>query len=373
MSPFPRSAYRPLTRYSPDRRPIEVDLSDNTSRWGPHPDVLAAVQAAGAQDLVLYPPVYADRLRAAVSRAFGVPEEAVATGCGSDDLLDSAFRAICEPGEAVRFLPPTFSMVEIFAQMNALEVEPVMQAAPVAELEGDAEASPGGDALIDALLAGSPGLVYLCRPNNPTGEVQPMRWVERLVERAEAQGTVLLVDEAYADYLDPGTPGLLERAASSKRLVVLRTMSKAWGMAGLRVGFAVGAPEVILEIEKSRGPYKVNRVAETAAVAGLEDASGWIPGVVEAARKGRGALIEALATRGLAPLPSGGNFVLLPLPAGARTVPVTAGLRERGVAVRPFPALELPGLDEPVDCIRISVGPPAELDRFLNALDEVLT
>ncbi|TVP76594.1 MAG: histidinol-phosphate aminotransferase family protein [Gemmatimonadales bacterium] len=369
MSPFPREAYRPLVRYSPDRRPVDVDLSDNTSRWGPHPDVLETIRQAAPEDLVLYPPVYADRLREAVARRFGVSVDAVATGCGSDDLLDSAFRAVCEPGEAVRYLPPTFSMIEIFARMNALEAEPVEQAAPVAELVAEAG---GGEALIDAMVEGAPGLVYLCRPNNPTGEVQPAGWVHALADACEARGIVLLVDEAYADYLPPDTPDLLERAAGSSRIVVLRTLSKAWGMAGLRVGIAVGAPEVILEIEKSRGPYKVNRLAEAGAVAGLEDASDWVPGVTAAAREGREALAVELRERGLDPLPSGGNFVLLPLPGGATTDGVTAGLRERGVAVRPFGGLELPGHRAPTDCIRISVGPPAEMNRFLTALDEVL-
>lgn len=371
MSPFPREVYRPLVRYSPDRRPVAVDLSDNTSRWGPHPDVMEAVRGARPDDLVLYPPVYADRLREAVARRFGVPVDAVATGCGSDDLLDSAFRAVCEPGEAVSYLPPTFSMIEIFARMNALEARAVPQPAPIAAMDDAA-----GDALIDALLEGDPGLVYLCRPNNPTGEVQPAAWVRRLMAAVEEGGAVLLLDEAYADYLPEGDDGgsndLLAEAAGSRRTVVLRTLSKSFGMAGLRVGFAVGAPEVVLEIEKSRGPYKVNRLAETAAVAGLGDATGWLPGVIEAARESRQGLVDALEDRGLAPLPSGGNFVLLPLPPELDTGPVTAALRERGVAVRPFPALHLPGHDDAVDCIRISCGPPHEMERFLAALDEVL-
>ncbi|TVP54651.1 MAG: histidinol-phosphate aminotransferase family protein [Gemmatimonadales bacterium] len=356
MSPFPREAYLPLTPYAPDRRPIEIDLSDNTNRWGAHPDALAVVREADPDELIRYPSVYADALRDAIARRHGVPGSAVATGCGSDDLLDSGFRAICEPGERVAFIPPTFSMIEIFAQMNALEAVPV----------GDGVGSlPTPAELIEAVGGpGSRGLIYLCRPNNPTGEVQPRAWVDALIDEVGPRGPVIFIDEAYADYADES---FLERAAGSERVVVLRTLSKVYGLAGLRVGFAVGAPQVIAEIEKSRGPYKVNRLAERAAVAALDDADGWIPTIVRQTREERAYLMQALTDRGLRPLDSGANFILVPLADGQDTHTVTAGLREGGVAVRPFPAL--PGLG---DCIRVSIGPREELDRFLAELDPIL-
>lgn len=368
MSPFPRETYRPLTPYAPDRRPIAVDLSDNTNRWGAHPAALRAVREADPEELLRYPPVYADRLRAAVARRFGVPEEAVATGCGSDDLLDSAFRAAGEPGEGVAFIPPTFSMIEIFARMNGMAPLPRPQPR-------------NGSPSPEALLEGNPALVYLCRPNNPTGEVQPLEWVEELVAAGGPDGPVILLDEAYAEFMDE--PSFLERAVDTSRVVVLRTLSKVYGLAGLRVGFAVGAPEVVQEMEKSRGPYKVNRLGEAAAVAALEDAEGWVPGIVENVRAGRAALMRELLTRGFTPLPSGANFVCVPLegdgPGGRgdtgpvfgdlspTATAVTAALRERGVAVRPFPAL--PGVGE---AIRVSIGPPEEMACFLRALDGIL-
>jgi len=347
VTPFPREAYRPLTRYAPDRRPIEVDLSDNTSRWGAHPAALRAIREARDEDLTRYPSVYADDLRAAVVRRFGVPESSVATGCGSDDLLDSIFRAAGEPGEGVAYLPPTFSMVEIFARMNGMEP---LSVAPAPGLEPE------------RLLEGRPALVYLCRPNNPTGEVLPRSWVERLLEAVGGDGPIVLLDEAYADF---GEDDFLAEAAASTRLVVVRTLSKAYGLAGLRAGFAVGPADVVAEIEKSRGPYKVNRLAERAAVAALDDREGWVPRVVGELRAERDRLLAALRTRGLSPLPSGANFLLLPLGEGSAPE-TTAALRDRGIAVRPFPAL--PGIG---DAIRISVGPSHETDRFLDALDEV--
>lgn len=370
MSPFPRNAYRPLTPYRPDRRPIEVDLSDNTNRWGTHPGALAAVRTADPEELLRYPPVYADRLRAAVAARFGVPLEAVATGCGSDDLLDSAFRAAADPGESIRFIPPTFSMIEIFATMNGLVPRPLDRAAP------RSPSAPFGPLPDPGLLLdteeGTPAIVYLCRPNNPTGEVLPRPWIETLLDQAGPTGPVVLLDEAYADFMEPdeGPDDLLRLAATSDRLVVLRTLSKAFGLAGLRVGFAVGAPEVIREIEKSRGPYKVNRLAEAAAVLALDDREGWIPETLAAARAERTHLARALVERGLAPLPSGANFLLVPTEGigAGDAASVTAKLREAGVAVRPFPSL--PGFG---DAVRVTLGPRHETDRFLAALDTLLT
>ena len=353
MTPFPRAAYVPLTRYAPDRRPVEVDLSDNTSRFGAHPAVLRAIRSATDEDLTRYPAVYADALRSAVAERYGVPVENVTTGCGSDDLLDSAFRAAGEPGESISYATPTFSMVEIFARMNGM----VPRAVPEKARDGGAAIEP------EALLESSPALVYVCRPNNPTGQSRPRAWVETLLEAAGPSGPIVLLDEAYADFAEDD---FLREAAGSRRLLVVRTLSKAFGMAGLRVGFAVGPAEVIFEVEKSRGPYKVTRLSERAAGAALRDEEGWVPNVVAEVRSERTRLLRELERRGLSPLPSEANFILLPL-AGISSMDATAALRSRGVAVRPF--ANLPGIG---DTIRISIGPAREIDRFLEALGEVL-
>jgi len=345
VSAFPRPAYAPLTPYAPDRRPVPVDLSDNTSRWGIHPGAWKVLTGTDPEAVLRYPSVYADGLKAAVAHRYGVPQDAVSTGCGSDDLLDSLFRAVAEPGGKIVYLPPTFSMVEIFARMNALEATPV-------QAHGEL---PDPEQLVDAV--GSNGLLYLCRPNNPTGEQAPRAWVEAVLDRAEARGTVTLIDEAYADY---GGDSFLLEAAASQRIVVVRTLSKLYGLAGLRIGFAVGAPDVILELEKSRGPYKVNRVAEAAGIAALEDAEGWVAPTLTATLDARHLLERGLRARGYKPLPSAANFVLVPVPDA---VHLTGHLRAHGVAVRPFPALPELG-----DTIRVSVGPPHEVEAFLSAI-----
>lgn len=232
-------------------------------------------------------------------------------------------------------------MIELFAHMNALEPVPV----------------PDGPELdAAALLAPWPAAVYLCRPNNPTGAVLPRAVIDELV--AGDQGPIVLLDEAYADFAGEALVG---RAPATRRLVIVRTLSKAYGLAGLRVGFAVGAPELVHEIEKSRGPYKVSRAAEAAAIAALEAEDGWVERVIAEVRENRTRLAERLAAMGLDPLPSAANFILIPAPHGAERM--TTALRERGIAVRPFPAL--PGIG---DAVRVTIGPWPLLERFLEAL-----
>lgn len=353
MSPrFPREDYRPLERYAPrpatDRAaPPEVDLSDNTNLWGPHPGALEAVRRTPESRLTRYPDVYAEDLRTAVAEAWGVPVECVVTGCGSDDLLDSAFRAACAAGCTVSFPVPTFSMAEVFARMNGLTPRPVPWEEGVAR--------PG------RLLEGDPGIVYLCSPNNPTGASIPPARIRELLEAAGSRGPVFVLDEAYADF---GGPSLLADAPDLSRLLVLRTLSKAYGMAGLRVGIGVGAPELVREVEKSRGPYKVGAVAEAAAIAALRDEEGWVPFVVGEVRRVRKRLAAALVERGLRPLSSEANFLLVPVDRSATGL--AGELRSRGVAVRPFP--ELPELG---DAIRVTVGPWPLMERLLEALDRV--
>jgi histidinol-phosphate/aromatic aminotransferase/cobyric acid decarboxylase-like protein len=188
--------------------------------------------------------------------------------------------------------------------------------------------------------------------------------VGQLLDAVGADGPIVLLDEAYADFADED---FLAEAVSTPRLLILRTMSKVYGLAGLRVGFAIGSPEVVAEVEKSRGPYKVNRLAEAAAAAALDDAEGWIPDVLAKTKAERERLFAELVRRGLSPQPSQANFLLLPLPSGRTEKGVSAALRERGVAIRPFP--DLPGIGE---TIRISIGRPHEMDLFLSALDEAV-
>ena len=346
MTPFPREDYRPLRPYDPGRAPIPVDLSDNTNLWGTPPAAQEVVRLAPPEALTRYPSVYASDLKEAIAAKYGIPVENITTGCGSDGILDAIFRASTLPPGRMSFPIPTFSMVKVFAQMNGLERFPV----------------PWIKAAVDParLLLDEPDLVYICRPNNPTGASLAKDWLHALLALGGPQGPLVVLDEAYANY---GEDSFLAEAPLSDRLLVLRTFSKLYGLAGLRVGYAVGPTDLIEEAEKSRGPYKVSQVAERAAVAALEDSSGWCEHVLSQTVENRTRLENELKSRGLQPLPSQGNFLLIPVnPAGA--VEVNRALAKHGVACRPFP--RLPDIGE---ALRVTVGPWPLMERFLEALD----
>lgn len=349
VSRFPRADYAPLEPYDPGRSPVEVDLSDNTNLWGPNPAALDAVRQAPSEALTRYPSVYAHEVKEAVAQRYGVPVDSVTTGCGSDDLLDSAFRASAVPPGLVTYPAPTFSMVERFARMNGLEA----RGFPWSRVDVDPA----------RLLLDEPDVIYVCRPNNPTGTSTPRDWLLGLLALGGADGPLVVLDEAYADFADDT---FIRGAPETDRLLVLRTLSKLHGLAGLRVGFAVGPSALVQEVEKSRGPYKVSHIGAIAALAALGDISGWSDGIRARTLKNRDRLAEALRSRGLQPLPSQANFLLFSVePANA--LEVNRAFRERGVAVRPFPQLPEVG-----DALRVTIGPWELMETFLTALDELL-
>jgi len=349
MTSFPREDYRPLSPTDPGCSPVAVDLSDNTNLWGAHPAALEVVRMAPPEALTRYPSAYASELKDAVASKFGIGAENVVTGAGSSDLLDSAFRASTTPPGRISFPAPTLSMVQPFAQMNGLEVIPV----PWSKAEMDPA----------RLLLEEPDLVYICRPNNPTGISLDRNWLRALLALGGSDGPLVILDEAHADF--GGGDTFLEEAPSSDRLLVLRTFSALYGLAGLRVGFAVGPRPLVEEVEKSRGPYKVSQIAQCAAIAALEDRSGWAGQIRREVLWNRERLADELRARGLHPLPSQANFLLIPVePASA--LEVNQALQAHGVAGCPFP--NSPDIG---DAIRITIGPWKLMEKFLQALDQL--
>jgi histidinol dehydrogenase len=346
---LPRLPYRSLDLYDPARPSVALDLSANTNLWGACPPALDALRTASPP--TAYPTPYAEALKSAIAGSWRVSASQVVTGCGSDDLIDSALRAFCEPGAVVAFPAPTFPMAHVFARMNAAEPRPV----PVGP-DGDLT-----DAAMDALVTAD--VVYLCRPNNPTGAVIPRPQVVALMERARG---LVLVDEAYGEYAGES---LLEPALASGRAVVLRTFSKAYGLAALRVGYAMGPEPLIRVVERSRGPYKVGGPAERAATAAIRDGRAWVAGIVRQTVLNREALATALRARTLRAFDSRANFVLVapPEPVAGWAAAVRTTLLDRGILVRAFPALDAVG-----DAVRVTVGPEPIMERFLDALDHAL-
>jgi histidinol-phosphate aminotransferase len=339
----PRQAFEAIRAYDVDAARCEIELADNTSPYGPPPSVPEQVRRAGAAELVRYPSTYSGALRESIARYVGVPPENVMVGAGSDEVMSCAFRALADPGARVAYMDPTFVMARVFAATNSLRPVPVPL---TAEFDADA----GG------ILETAAEIVYLCAPNNPTGTPVRPATLDRIVR--EARG-VVMVDEAYAEYAGTNLAG---QAPARDGMLVLRTFSKAFGLAGLRIGYAVGARPLIAELEKARGPYAVTAVSEQAAQAALDCDVAWVMARAAEVCEARDEFGALLRGAGYAPLPSVTNFVLVPVSDAGSAM---RALRGRGILVRHFHSL--PGIG---DALRISIGTGPVMRRVLDAMRE---
>ena len=347
-----------LPLYAPDAGACAVDVSDNTNLWGTSPAARRALAEAPEASVARYPSLYSAPLRDAVLRYAGLALEAgigVVTGCGSDDVIDSTMRAFGAPGDRVAFSAPTFSMITAFARLNGLAVDAI----PL---------TPEYDVDAERLVQLGAKITYLCTPNNPTATAISRDAVEYVALHAKG---IVLLDEAYAEFA-PET--FLDLVTRFDRLIVTRTFSKAFGLAGLRVGYGVGNADLVGMVERARGPYKVNAFAERAALAALgesDDALGWMRAHVALALENRERLKEGLRALKFIPLPSAANFLLVPT---AQAVLLARRMREHGVLVRAFTGLprDLEALaGSNGEALRIGVGPWDIMERVLAVLEEV--
>ena len=335
-----RAAYDSVPFYDPKRSPVTLDLTDNTNLWGLPPAAERVIRDFAVSSVTRYPSLYAADLKQALAEYIGVDSDMIVTGNGSDDILDSGLRAIGNPDELVVGSDPSFVMIPIFAKVNSLRWQSFTEL-------------PSHQPDIDRMLAANPKILYLCSPNNPTGSLIAREIIERAV--SECSGAVF-IDEAYAEFAGVSSVDL---TAKSDRVLIIRTMSKAFGLAGLRVGYGIGQPALVREVEKSRGPYKLNALAEQATMAALKNDVGWVNEHVALAVSIRQRLNRELKALGFSAIESHSNFLCFPI---EKCVEVGAALRSRGVAVRPFPGLPHIG-----DTMRISVGPWEFLETFLEA------
>jgi histidinol-phosphate aminotransferase len=343
-----RAALEHVSAYAPAPvAGLTLDLRDNVNLWGAPPRALAAARAATSDALTGYPAVNASSLVAAVAERIGVRADEVVAGCGSDDLIDACFRAVATPGERIAHADPSFSMVPRFARLNGLE--------PIAvPLRAD------GAADIDAMLATKARIIYLCSPNNPTGTLTPEAEIRRCIR--EAPG-IVVVDEAYGEFAS--SRDWRAEAPGMEHVLVLRTFSKAWGLAGLRVGYGVASRTLVDAVVRARGPYKVSAVAELAATTALREDEAWMRAVATeaiAARRGLNAMVDG--RRGVRAMESEGNFACWQVDADASAL--ASRFAARGVGVRAFSGLTGIG-----DALRIGVAPWAQLARLGPIVEEL--
>lgn len=350
MNELFRADYRDIRVYGGDSKGFAVDLSDNTNQWGAPPAAERALRAAAESMLRGYPQPYGESLKDVLAAHVGVSPEWIVTGTGSDDILDCGFRALATHGARVAYQSPTFVMVPTFAKTNGLE--PI--AIPLAS---------NYDVDVDAMLAVDAHITYLCTPNNPTATPLSRAAIEAVVDRAKG---FVVIDEAYVDFADDDFSNLVKR---SPRVLVARTFSKAFGLAGARVGYGIASPELITEIEKARGPYKLTALSERAACAAIGEDLEWVRDKAKLAIAAREWLRAELKGRGIDTPPSQANFVFAPI---ANAHAIASHMANAGVAVRAF--AKLPLIDPLLaatngDALRITVGPEPMMHAMLDAFD----
>ena len=356
MTGRPRSAVDGLPAYRPGKGAAQAEaehgiadaikLASNENPWGPVPSVVAAIEAA-AGEVNRYADHRATALRERLADRLAVDPTSVTVGCGSVGLLQQLFLTYVDPGDEVVFPWRSFEVYPVYAALTGgIAVMP-----PLAGDRFDL------GAVADAVTERTK-LVLLATPNNPTGTSVSTDDVGDLVAHIDNR-TLVVIDEAYREFNAPsfGDP-VVDLVPRFDNVMVLRTFSKAHGLAGLRVGYGVASPTVVESVDKTLFPFAVNGVAQAAAVAAI-DADQEIRARVAALLAERDRVVAALRAAGhVFPDPQA-NLVWLRL--GDRTDGVYLALERRGVGTRPFSG----------EGLRVTIGTPAENDRFVDALAAV--
>jgi len=348
--PRPRAVVERMAGYTPGEQPRPgehvIKLNTNENPFPPSPRVIDAVRRITPDALRRYPSSMADDFRAVAARIHGVSPESILAGNGSDDILQIALRSYCGPGDVLVCPDPTYSLYPVLAELADVRLIPVPW-------------EPGWRLPTDGLLRERARAIFFANPNSPSGTFVAVADIEALARRTEA---LVLVDEAYADFADGNG---LSLPARQPNVLVTRTLSKGYGLAGLRFGYAVGNPSVIAQMAKVKDSYNCDAIAIAAACAALDDVeyarANW-----QVVRAERERLAAALERRRFAVIPSQANFLLVTTPDAAHAGWLYAALKARQVLVRFF---DTPALDA---SLRISVGTPADNDALLAALDAAL-
>lgn len=349
-----------LEPYVPGEQPRVsglVKLNTNENPYPPSPRVLAAIQAAAQHGLELYPDPLSLRLRETIARhhgQWGIGTEQVFLGNGSDEVLAHAFRAFFVRGGLPLVMPEiSYSFYKVYCQLYGIDAQLV----PL---------QPDWRIAVDDYLAIDPARcagVVIANPNAPTGMALPVAEVERLARHFSQQ--VVLVDEAYVDF---GAESALPLVARHPNVLVVHTLSKAWSLAGLRVGAAFGQAALVdglTRVKDSFNSYPLGRLAQAGAQAAFEDFA-YYQGTLAQVVATREAMVQALQQRGFDVLPSRANFVFARHPQHSGQALYT-GLRERKVLVRHFGSNA-----KLANHLRITVGTEAQTQALLAALDALL-
>jgi histidinol-phosphate aminotransferase len=326
-----------------------VKLASNENPLGPSPRALEAARLSLA-NVHRYPDGAAYALRDRLAAFHGVRADEVLPGAGSNELLDLVVRTFATPAHHIVFAEPSFIVYRIAALSGGVPFSAVPLVLHAHDLGGMA-----------AAVTPKTRVLFVANPNNPTGTHVGRAAVERLLREVPPE-VIVVMDEAYFEYADaPDYPNSLALRGLRERLLVMRTFSKAYGLAGLRIGYAIGPARLIDYMNRVRAPFNASVPAQAAAVAALDDQAHLVESRALNGME-RARLSEELEELGLSVAPSQANFVLVDVGRPAR--PVYEALLRHGVIVRPFGNLPT--------SLRVTAGLPRENDRFLDALRKVL-
>jgi histidinol-phosphate aminotransferase len=339
---------KPYTAGEQPRIANLVKLNTNENPYGPSPKAIAAMQAAVADTLRLYPDPSALALREAIARTYGVSPDEVFVGNGSDEVLAHAFVALLKHEKPLLYPDVTYSFYPTYCRLFGIEAVDV----PLNDDFG-----------IDIGDYDRPcGAIILPNPNAPTGIGLPLSAIETLLAAHPEQPVV--IDEAYIDF---GGESVIPLTRKYDNLLVIHTLSKSRSLAGLRVGYAIGQRPLIVALERvkdSFNSYPLDRIAQAGAAAAIED-NAWFDETRHAVIASRDRVSGALRQRGLEVLPSQANFVFARHPDHSGEA-LAKGLRERAVLVRRFAEPRIS------DFLRISIGTPEQCDALIAALEDIL-
>jgi histidinol-phosphate aminotransferase len=344
---LPRPGLRDLEPYQAPQLEVAARLNTNECPY-PLPESFRdeLVEAVRRLELHRYPDREAQELREALAKHAGHPTEGTWAANGSNEVIEQILLAYGGPGRRVVVFEPTYLLHEWLAWVTHGELLPLSIDEPWAISSHD----------VARALAAEPAVVFVCSPNNPTGNAQPVEVVEGLAATGDA---LVVVDEAYIEFGGRSAAGLV---AGCPNVVVVRTFSKAFALAGARIGYCLASPEVVDDLRRVRLPYHLSALTQAAGLVALRHKKDALA-ILATVRRERDRILAELPALEVRAFPSDANFVLFRPPKPAQDV--WRGLLDRGVLVRDLASV-VP------ECLRVTAGTTEEVDRFLSALREVL-
>jgi histidinol-phosphate aminotransferase len=348
--PYLRPHLQSVAGYTPGEQPPPgspvIKLNTNENPYPPSPAVFQALQTLNPDWLRRYPDPTAIAFRQAVSEVLHLPLEWITVGNGSDELISLIVRAFVEPGAAVVYPMPSYVLYRTIAQIQAAQ--------PVEVFYDEAFAFP-----LPKILEAQGAVTFIASPNSPLGNVVSAEILETLAEQLTG---LLVIDEAYVDFTDTNALNLVQK---HHNVIILRTLSKGYGLAGLRLGFAIAHPSLLQDLNKIKDSYAVDAIAALAGAAAMRDQA-YKHQMVEKVRRSRTSLAQNLTQLGFRVWPSEGNFLLVQPPSQQTALNLQQQVKEQGILVRHF------NLPLVADKLRITVGTDEQNQQLCQILSKTL-